>query len=207
MDIFTKSKEIYIKYNLSIIISILANLLMAIFNLILIINGGSLWLLGSILFYFFISLIRAISFYLYKKNKNEFKIGLFYAISSTLCYLLIPSLLVYILTVKEYKPFFIDWFTYGYALYATLKMVFAFIHIKKRFLEKNIYMIDIKLSNFISALYTIFLLAFILINENGVMDNNMKAIMYFLNALIIISSIIVLIIMYKIMKWGRVKND
>jgi len=203
MNFISKIKYFYHKYNLNIIISIISNIILAIFNLVLIINGGPLWLLGSILFYLLISAIRAISFILYKKNKTGFQIGLFYAISSNICYLLIPSLLTYVLIEKEYVPFFIEWFTYGYALYATLKMVFALLHIKRTFIEKNIYMIDIKISNIISALYTIFLLAFILINQNGTMDNNMQIIMIMLNIFVIISVIIGLIIMYKILKFDK----
>lgn len=97
------------------------------------------------------SLIRVLSFILYRKHKNKYRIGLFYAITSSICYLLIPSLLVYVLVEKEYVPFFIDWFIYAYALYATLKMVFAFMHIKKTFMDKDVYMVDIKLSNLVLA--------------------------------------------------------
>ena len=179
---------------------------MAILNLILIINGGSLFLIGAILFYLFMSILRGTSFIFYKKDKSIRKIGLFYAISSTFIYLLIPSLLAYVLSEKEYQPFFIDWFIYAYALYATLKMVFAFIHIKKTFVEKDIYLIDIKVSNLVLAFYTIFLLAFNLINAYGSMDNKMFGIMIFINVLVIISAIIALIIMYRILKWGK-NND
>ena len=85
-------------------------------------------------------------------------------------------------------------------------MTFAFMHIKKTFVDKNIYLIDIKLSNIVMAFYTVFLLAFVLINENGEMNNDMKMIMLFTNALVIIAAITALIIMYKILKWGK-NND
>ena len=204
--IYHNFETIYHKYNLNIIASIIGNLFMAILNLILIINGGSLFLIGAILFYLFMSILRGTSFIFYKKDKSIRKIGLFYAISSTFIYLLIPSLLAYVLSEKEYQPFFIDWFIYAYALYATLKMVFAFVHIKKTFVEKDIYLIDIKVSNLVLAFYTIFLLAFNLINAYGSMDNEMFGIMIFINVLVIISAIIALIIMYRILKWGK-NND
>ena len=203
--IYQDYKKIYHKYNLNIIASILGNMFMAILNLILIINGGSLFLIGAILFYLLMSLLRCISFILYKKNKSERKIGIFYAVSSTFIYLLIPSLLAYVLSVKEYHPFFIEWFIYAYALYATLKMVFAFMHIKRTFVEKDIYLIDIKVSNLVLAFYTVFLLAFNLIYANGEMDNAMFSIMIFINVMVIISAIVALIIMYRILKWS--KND
>ena len=205
-EIYRGLKVIYKYYNMDIIFSIIGNIFMAILNIILVFNGGSLYLIGAILFYLFMSLIRLISFIIYKKKKSNYKIGIFYAISSNITFLLIPSLLVYVLTVKEYQPFFIEWFTYAYALYATLKMTFAFMHIKKTFVDKNIYLIDIKLSNIVMAFYTVFLLAFVLINENGEMNNDMKMIMLFTNALVIIAAITALIIMYKILKWGK-NND
>ena len=84
-------------------------------------------------------------------------------------------------------------------------MVFAFMHIKRTFVEKDIYLIDIKVSNLVLAFYTVFLLAFNLIYANGEMDNAMFAMMIFINVLVIISAIVALIIMYRILKWS--KND
>ena len=75
--IYQDYKKIYYKYNLNIIASILGNMFMAILNLILIINGGSVFLLGAILFYLLMSLLRCVSFILYKKNESERKIGIF----------------------------------------------------------------------------------------------------------------------------------
>ena len=80
------------------------------------------------------------------------------------------------------------------------------MHIKKTIENKNIYLMDIKLGNIVLALYTIFLLAFVLINENGTMDYSMKSIMISLNAFVIIAAIASVFIMYKILKWGK-KND
>ena len=203
--IYQDYKKKYHKYNLNIIASILGNMFMAILNLILILNGGSLFLIGAILFYLLMSLLRCVSFILYKKNKSERKIGIFYAVSSTFIYLLIPSLLAYVLTEKEYQPFFVEWFIYAYALYVTLKMVFAFMHIKRTFVEKDIYLIDIKVSNLVLAFYTVFLLAFNLIYANEGMTDAMFAMMIFINLLVIIAAILALIIMYRILKWS--KND
>ncbi len=205
-DIYRGLKVIFNYYNLNIVASIIGNTFMAILNFILVLNGGSLFLIGAILFYSLMSILRISSFILYKLNKSEYKIGLLYAISSNIIYLLIPSLLVYVLVEKEYKPFFIEWFTYAYALYATLKITFALMHIKRTIENKNIYLMDIKLGNIVLALYTIFLLAFVLINENGTMNFAMKSIMISLNAFVIIAAIVSVFVMYKILKWGK-KND
>ncbi len=205
-ELYRGIKVIYNYYNFNIMGSILGNIFMAILNIVLIMNGGSYYLIGVILFYLLMSLLRLSTFILYKLKKSNYKIGLFYAVSSTIIYLLIPSLLVYVLTVKQYEPFFIDWFTYAYALFATLKMTFAFMHIKKTIMDKDIYLMDIKLGNIVVAFYTVFLLAFVLINSNGDMDDKMMTMMIFLNALVIIAAIVALIIMYRILKWGK-KND
>ncbi|MBR4495678.1 MAG: hypothetical protein IKP12_00920 [Acholeplasmatales bacterium] len=205
-ELYRGYKVIYNYYNLNIIAAIIGNIGMAFFNALIMVNGGSLFLIGAILFYSLMSLLRISTYILYKKNKSILMIGRIYAIASSIIYLLIPSLLVYVLVEKEYNGFFLDWFIYAYALYATLKMTFAFMHIKRTIVEKNIYLMDVKLSNIVLAFYTIFLLAFSLINENGTMDYAMKTIMLFLNGIVILVSIASIIIMYKIIRWGK-KND
>jgi len=53
-EIYRGLKVIYKYYNMDIIFSIIGNIFMAILNIILISNGGSLFLIGAILFYLFI---------------------------------------------------------------------------------------------------------------------------------------------------------
>ncbi len=205
-NLYIKYNNYYHKYNLNIVASIFSNLFMAVLNLILIIKGGSKFLIATVLFYLSMSIIRSLSFYLYKKNKSMSLIAKFYAISSTFCYILIPFLLIYILTTKQYKPFIFEWFIYAYAFYATLKIIFAFMHIKKTFNQKDIYLIDIKMSNLVIAFYTLLLMAFYLIHAYGTMDEGMINIMIFLNVLILITALIALIVMYLSIRWAK-KND
>ena len=192
--IYHDFKTIYHKYNLNIIASIIGNLLMAILNLILIINGGSLFLLGAILFYLFMSILRGTSFIFYKKDKSIRKIGFVYAISSTFIYLLIPSLLAYVLSEKEYQPFFIDWFIYAYATYGTIKMVFAIKNLCKK--EKTNRQYVLSFFFFFFALYTIQMMEFSLIktfSESG-NDGSMYLMQLFTQGAIFIVSLIIIVL-------------
>ena len=202
-ELYRGYKVIYNYYNLNIIAAIIGNIGMAFFNAFIMINGGSLFLIGAILFYSLMSLLRISTFILYKKNKSILMIGRIYAIASSIIYLLIPSLLVYVLVEKEYNGFFLDWFIYAYALYATLKMTFAFMHIKRNY--PNYLISNIKTKGFI-GFDTKGYVKVSLINENGTMDYAMKTIMLFLNGIVILVSIASIIIMYKIIRWGK-KND
>lgn len=107
-----------------------------------------------------------------------------------------PMMASFVLTILfRDKPFYIfEWIIYAYALYGTIKMVFAIRRLCKK--EKTNREYVISFMGLISALYTIQMMEFrlIMFASEGAVENDMYLMQLFTQGSIFIFSIVVIIL-------------
>lgn len=114
----------------------------------------------------------------------------------SLSIVLAPMMAAFILTIlyKDAPHYIFDWFIYAYALYGTLKMVFAIKNLCKK--EKTNRQYVLSFFGLISALYTIQMMEFSLIktfSESG-NDGSMYLMQLFTQGAIFIVSLIIIVL-------------
>ena len=112
---------------------------------------------------------------------------------------LTPMMAAFVLTIlyKDDPNYFIDWLIYAYALYGTLKMVFAIKSLVKKDKNKRQYVLSYL--GLLAALYTIQMMEFSLIKtfSDKNQDNSMYLMQLFTQGAIFIFSIVVIILFFK----------
>ena len=112
---------------------------------------------------------------------------------------LAPMMAAFVLTIlyKDDPNYFIDWLIYAYALYGTLKMVFAIKSLVKKDKTKRQYVLSYL--GLLAALYTIQMMEFSLIKtfSDKNQDNSMYLMQLFTQGAIFIFSIVVIILFLK----------
>ena len=112
---------------------------------------------------------------------------------------LTPMMAAFVLTIlyKDDPNYFIDWLIYAYALYGTLKMVFAIKSLVKKDKNKRQYVLSYL--GLLAALYTIQMMEFSLIKtfSDKNQDNSMYLMQLFTQGAIFIFSIVVIILFLK----------
>ncbi len=152
--------------------------------------SGEWYLLGGVGFYSLTFVVLLVAFFL--RNKTDKFIAWFFALNNTVIFAAIPVMLVYVLRYKEYKPMFVDWYPYAYALYGVIKMVTAIVGFRRAFRGVDIFLLDRKVMSMISAFYTLFLMAFTLISsqEGSTISSDMYAMLIALNILVLIVALL-----------------
>lgn len=112
----------------------------------------------------------------------------------SLSMVLAPMMAAFVLTIlyKDSPHYFIDWFIYAYALYGTLKMIFAIIRLVKK--DKTDRQYVLSFLGLIGALYTIQMMEFSLIktfSESG-NDGSMYLMQLFTQGAIFLFSLFVI---------------
>ena len=121
---------------------------------------------------------------------------------------LAPMMAAFVLTIlyKDAPHYFIDWFIYAYALYGTLKMIFAIRGLVKKNKTDRQYVLAFL--GFVGALYTMQMMEFNLImtfSENS--DNSMYLMQLFSQGAIFLFSLFVIgLFIYKAISLNK-KND
>jgi len=123
--------------------------------------------------------------------------------------ILAPMMAALVLTIryKDEPHYIFDWFIYAYALYGTIKMVFAVKNMTKK--DKTISEYVLTYFSMISALYTIQMMEFALIKtfDTNPSDNSMYVLELFSQGAIFVFVIVVMLIfVFKAVK-GKVKNE
>ena len=106
---------------------------------------------------------------------------------------LTPMMAAFVLTIlyKDSPHYFIDWFIYAYALYGTLKMVFAIKSLVKK--DKTDRQYVLSFLGLIGALYTIQMMEFSLIMTFSTeTDNEMYFMQLFTQGAIFLFSVFVI---------------
>ena len=112
---------------------------------------------------------------------------------------LTPMMAAFVLTIfyKDEPHYLIDWLIYAYALYGTLKMVFAIKSLVKKDKTQRQYVLSYL--GFLAALYTIQMMEFSLIKtfSDKSQDNSMYLMQLFSQGAIFIFSIVVILLFLK----------
>ena len=112
---------------------------------------------------------------------------------------LTPMMAAFVLTIfyKDEPHYLIDWLIYAYALYGTLKMVFAIKSLVKKDKTQRQYVLSYL--GFLAALYTIQMMEFSLIKtfSDKSQDNSMYLMQLFSQGAIFIFSIVVILLFFK----------
>ena len=122
---------------------------------------------------------------------------------------LTPMIVAFVLTIlyKDAPHYFIDWFIYAYALYGTLKMIFAIKSLVKK--DKTDRQYVLSFIGLIGALYTIQMMEFSLIktfseSEN---DGSMYLMQLFTQGAIFLFSLFVIgLFIYKVITLNKNKD-
>ena len=119
---------------------------------------------------------------------------------------LTPMMAAFVLTIlyKDEPHYFIDWLIYAYALYGTLKMVFAIKSLVKKDKTQRQYVLSYL--GLLAALYTIQMMEFSLIKtfSDKSQENSMYLMQLFSQGAIFIFSIVVILLFFK--KYIRVNH-
>lgn len=156
--------DFYKKANLGLYISVFGSLIMGTFHLVLVIIEFDWIIINYCIFFYLLALSKVWQWLIekYQLKPNSFIAGVI-----SLFLILGPMTAAFVMTIK-YKDaphYFFDWFIYAYALYGTLKMVFAIKGIIKKDKTNTQYVLSFL--SLIGALYTLQMMEFNLIMTFG----------------------------------------
>ena len=121
---------------------------------------------------------------------------------------LAPMMAAFVLTIlyKDSPHYFIDWFIYAYALYGTLKMIFAIKSLVKKDKTDRQYVLSFLGS--IGALYTIQMMEFSLIMTFSTETNNAMYLMQLFTqgAIFLFSLFVIALLIYKAITINKNKD-
>lgn len=138
-------------------------------------------------------------------EKYLLKINNYIAGIISLGLVLAPMMASFVLTIlyRESVYYFIDWFIYAYALYGTLKMIFAIKSLTKKNKTDKQYVLSF--FGLIGALYTMQMMEFNLIKSfDANRDNSMYMMLLFTQGSIFLFSIFVIgLFIYKVVTFNN----
>ena len=146
---------------------------------------------------------------LYTIEKYHIKPNHYLAAIISLSIVIAPMMAAFVLTIlyKDSPHYFIDWFIYAYALYGTLKMIFAIKSLAKK--DKTDRQFVLSFLGLIGALYTIQMMEFSLIktfSESG-NDGSMYLMQLFTQGAIFLFSLFVIgLFIYKAISLNKNKD-
>lgn len=121
---------------------------------------------------------------------------------------LAPMMAAFVLTIlyKDSPHYFIDWFIYAYALYGTLKMIFAIKSLVKKGKTDRQYVLSFL--GLIGALYTIQMMEFSLIMTFSTETNNAMYLMQLFTqgAIFLFSLFVIGLFIYKVKTLNKNKD-
>ena len=200
--IINKIKDYYNKGDIAFYISLLGPFVMGSFHLIFTIIKFD-WILVNYCIFFYLMLL--VKVWQWAIEKYLLKINNYIAGIISLGLVLAPMMASFVLTIlyRESVYYFIDWFIYAYALYGTLKMIFAVKNLIKKNKTDKQYVLSF--FGLIGALYTMQMMEFNLImsfDDNR--DNSMYMMLLFTQGAIFLFSIFVIgLFIYKVVTFNN----
>ncbi len=200
--IINKIKDFYNKGDIAFYISLLGPFVMGSFHLIFTIIEFD-WILVNYCIFFYLMLL--VKVWQWAIEKYLLKINNYIAGIISLGLVLAPMMASFVLTIlyRESPYYFIDWFIYAYALYGTLKMIFAVKNLIKKNKTDKQYVLSF--FGLIGALYTMQMMEFNLImsfDDNR--DNSMYMMLLFTQGAIFLFSIFVIgLFIYKVVTFNN----
>jgi hypothetical protein len=149
-------KAFYEKYDIGEVVSILAGIVMGVFNLVALIRSGDDIFIALMSFYFGMALIRSILLLLKRAGKDKASVMNL----STFAFLVLgmPAFnasVIYLIDKEPQIDFPYSFLIYGYALYAFYKLINACVLAYKGRKHKSPYLQCLSVLSFLSAFYTI----------------------------------------------------
>lgn len=162
-----KIKDFYNKGDIAFYISLLGPFIMGTIHLVFVIVKFD-WILVNYCIFSYLMLLFKV--WQWAIEKHHIKPSHYLAGVISLSIVLAPMMAAFVLTIlyKDSPHYFMDWFIYAYALYGTLKMVFAIKSLVKK--DKTDRQYVLSFLGLIGALYTIQMMEFSLIktfSESG----------------------------------------
>ena len=162
-----KVRDFYSIDDVAFYLSLLGPFIMGTIHLVFVIIKFDWILLNYCIFSYLMGLFKLWQWYIEKYHKKPHP---YVAAIISMLIILAPMMASIVLTIryKETPHYFVDWLIYAYALYGTIKMVFAIKELSKK--NKNERQTVLSYLGIISALYTIQMMEFALIktfSENG----------------------------------------
>ena len=194
--------DFYKKAGIGLYVSILGSLIMGTFHLIFVIIKFDWILVNYCIFSYLMMLFKV---WQWAIDKYHLKPNSYIAGTISMILVLAPMMAAFILTIlyKDAPHYLFDWFIYAYALYGTLKMVFAIRGIVKK--DKTDKQFVLSFLSLVGALYTLQMMEFNLIMtfDEGT-DNAMYLMQLFTQGAIFLFAIFVIVLfIYKFIKLNQ----
>ncbi len=191
--IINRIKDFYSRGDVAFYISLLGPFVMGTIHLVFVIIKFDWIFLNYCLFFYLMCLAKVwqMAIEKYHIKPNHYLTGVI-----SMVMLLAPMMAAFVLTIlyRDTPHYFIDWFIYAYALYGTLKMIFAVKTLVKK--EKTDRQYVLSFLGLIGALYTIQMMEFSLIktfSESG-NDGSMYLMQLFTQGAIFIVSLVIIVL-------------
>ena len=205
-NLVKKMISIYHSGNIDFYCSLLGPLTMGTIHLVFVIVNFDWILVNYCVFSYLVFLFKVWQWAIekYHIKPNHYLAGVI-----SLSIILAPMMAAFVLTIlyKDSPHYFIDWFIYAYALYGTLKMIFAIKSLVKK--DKADRQFVLSFLGLIGALYTIQMMEFSLIktfSESG-NDGPMYLMQLFTQGAIFLFSLFVIgLFIYKAITLNKNKD-
>ena len=205
-EIINKLKKFYNYGDNKLYFSLFGPLLMGTIHLVVIFISYDWIILNYCIFYYLIAIFKVWQWAIekYHIKPNHYLAGVI-----SLSIVLAPMMAAFVLTIlfKDAPHYFIDWFIYAYALYGTVKMIFAIKSLAKK--DKTDRQFVLSFLGLIGALYTIQMMEFSLIktfSESG-NDGSMYLMQLFTQGAIFLFSLFVIgLFIYKVITLNKNKD-
>jgi hypothetical protein len=167
--IFNKIKTFYNKGDVAFYISLIGPFIMGTIHLVFVIIKFDWILINYCVFSYLMLIFKILQWAI---EKRHLKISHYTAGVISMFLILAPMMAAFVLTIlfKDVPHYFNDWFIYGYALYGTIKIIFASKGLAKKNKTDKQYVLSFL--SLIGALYTMQMMEFNLIMTFGSESDN-----------------------------------
>lgn len=199
-------KHFYNSRNIALYFSLVGPLVMGTIHLVFVIIKFDWILVNYCIFSYLMFLFKV---WQWAIEKYQIKPSHYLAGTISMVIVLAPMMASFVLTIlyKDSPHYFIDWFIYAYALYGTLKMIFAIKSLVKKDKTDRKYVLSFL--GLVGALYTIQMMEFSLIktfSESG-NDESMYLMQLFTQGAIFLFSLFVIgLFIYKAITLNKNKD-
>lgn len=203
--IINRIKDFYSRGDIAFYVSLLGPFIMGTIHLIFVIIRFDLILVDYCIFSYLMFLFKV---WQWAIEKYHIKPSHYLAGVISMLVVLATMMAAFVLTIlyKDSPHYFIDYFIYAYALYGTLKMIFAIKSLVKK--DKTDRQYVLSFLGLIGALYTIQMMEFSLIMTFSTETNNVMYLMQLFTqgAIFIFSIFVIGLLIYKAFALNKNKN-
>lgn len=203
--IINKIQDFYSRGDIAFYVSLLGSFVMGTIHLIFVIIRFDWILVNYCIFSYLMFLFKV---WQWAIEKYHIKPSHYLAGAISMVIFLAPMMAAFVLTIlyKDSPHYIIDWFIYAYALYGTLKMIFAIKSLVKK--DKTDRQYVLSFLGLIGALYTIQMMEFSLIMTFSTETNNAMYLMQLFTqgAIFLFSIFVIGLLIYKAITLNKNKD-